>query len=101
MQKNDVMKPLEFGRDATEISETFITSLGFNSDRVKLSNPSDVCTKEELHQSFLQCAKKFEQCGNFIFYFAGHGFECKASRCILVPADFNNEDENLEFQGMT
>ena len=48
------------GRDATEMREAFITSLGFNSDRVKLSmssNPSDVCA---LHQSFSQCAKKVE-----------------------------------------
>lgn len=82
--------------DATEMREAFITSLGFNPDHVKLSissNRYDDCTKEGLRQSFLQCANKVKQYGNFIFYFAGHGFNCKASRCLLVPADFNPEDE--------
>ena len=84
-------------KDATEIREAFIYQLGLNADRVELSIASrhrddDDCTKNGLRTSFLQCAKKVGKNGNFIFYFAGHGYEL-GERCILAPVDFARKEE--------
>ena len=82
--------------DATEISKALVHILGFNPNQVKLSissNPADTCTKEGLRISFMEYAKKVEPYGNFIFYFAGRGFECEG-RCLLVPSNFDNEEKS-------
>ena len=78
-------------RDATEMQRTFLTTLGLNPKQVKVSTASNVCddcTKKGLRDSFIKCAGKVKENGNFIFYFAGHGYEWH-DRCILSPADFN------------
>ena len=88
-------------RDVTEISETFRTILGLNSDQIKVSKASNVnddCTKEGLRDSFTTCAKRVEENGNFIFYFAGHGYGCH-NRCILSPADYNSRDVKSGISG--
>ena len=80
-------------RDVTEISDTFRSILGLNSDQIKVSkasNENDDCTKKGLRDSFITCAKRVEENGNFIFYFAGHGAVCD-NRCILSPADFKRD----------
>ena len=80
-------------RDVTEISDTFRTILGLNLDQIKVSKASNVnddCTKEGLRDSFTTCAKRVEENGNFILYFAGHGYVCD-NRCILSPADFKRD----------
>ena len=82
--------------DAKEIYKTFTTNLGLNCDQVKISiasNEHDDCTKEGLRASFVEYAEKVEENGNFIFYFAGHGFEW-GDRCVLAPADFDKKGES-------
>lgn len=77
--------------DVSEMAETLRTVLGLNCDQIKVSKASNVnddCTKEGLRDTFQTCAKMVEQNGNFIFYFAGHGYECGGG-CILSPVGFN------------
>ena len=88
-------------RDATEMQRTFLTTLGLNSEQVKVStasNACDDCTKKGLRDSFIKCAGNVKENGNFIFYFAGHGYEWH-DRCILSPADFNKRDVNSGISG--
>ena len=82
--------------DAKQMSTAFIDNLGLTCDQVKTSiasNVSDDCTKEGLRASFLACAETVGESGNFIFYFAGHGFEWR-NRCVLMPADFDKKGES-------
>ena len=82
--------------DAIQMSIAFVNNLGLTNEQVKISiasNESDDCTKHGLHTSFLACAEKVGENGNFIFYFAGHGFEWR-NRCVLMPADFNKKGES-------
>ena len=88
-------------RDVTEISDTFRTILGLNSDQIKVSkalNVNDDCTKKGLRDSFITCANRVEENSNFIFYSAGHGNEYH-NGCILSPADFNRRDVNSGISG--
>ena len=88
-------------RDATEMQRTFLTTLGLNPEQIKVStasNACDDCTKKGLRDSFIKCAGKVKENGNFIFYFAGHGYELH-DRCILSPADFNKQDVSSGISG--
>lgn len=85
--------------DAIEMEKMFTSELGLKSDRVKLSIATwnyEECTKESLHVSFTESAKKVEEKGNFIFYYAGHAFESAkesaGSECILSTANFSKSD---------
>ena len=86
-------RELTIKEDATGMRAAFISSLGFNPDQVKLSISSDMpdrCTKAGLRASFLECIKKVEHTGIFIFYYAGHGYEWEG-RCLLTPGDFASD----------
>ena len=88
--------------DVKEMSTVLYTGLGLNPNQVKVSLASvDGCmrtSKKGLRSSFIECAKKVKENGNFIFYFAGHGYEC-GDRCILSPTDFNKEHINSGISG--
>ena len=76
--------------DARDMSAAFINYLGLNRDQVYIRIASDKlgdCTKQALHTSFVECAKKVKENGTFIFYFAGHGKEFR-ERCVLTTSDF-------------
>ena len=88
--------------DVKEMSTVLCTGLGLNPNQVKVSLASvNGCmrtSKKGLRASFIECAKKVKENGNFIFYFAGHGYEC-GDRCILSPTDFNKEHINSGISG--
>ena len=51
-----------------------------------------IAQKKACTLRFWSMLKSFKN-GNFIFYFAGYGFEWH-DRCVLVPADFNKKGES-------
>lgn len=89
-------------RDAQAMGEAFSTHLGLDFDEVKVRKSSaqpDDCTKKGIGTLFLESAKKVQQGGIFIFYFAGHGILI-GDRCVLAPADFaGKEDLNSGISG--
>ena len=90
MQAEETIK-----KDATEMRVALITKLNLKAEKVKISiasNRND-CTRDGLLKSFSECAQQVEENGNFIFYFAGHGYELH-NRCMLVPTDFVRSAEN-------
>ena len=88
--------------DVKEMYTVLCSELGLSPNQVKVSLASvDGCmrtSKKGLRASFIECAKKVKENGNFIFYFAGHGYEC-GDRCILSPTDFNKENVNSGISG--
>ena len=91
MQAEETIK-----KDATEMRVALITKLNLKAEKVKISvasNRNHDCTRDGLLKSFSECAQQVEENGNFIFYFAGHGYELK-NRCILAPTDFVKSAEN-------
>ena len=89
-------------RDAQAMGEAFTTYLELNFDEVKVrkssAQPGD-CTKKGMGTLFVESAKKVQEGGIFIFYFAGHGILI-GNRCVLAPADFaGKEDLNSGISG--
>ena len=89
-------------RDAQAMGEAFNTHLGLDFDEVKVRKSSaqpDDCTKKGMGTLFVESAKKVQEGGIFIFYFAGHGI-LVGNRCVLAPADFaGKEDLNSGISG--
>ena len=89
-------------RDAKDMGEALVTSMGFNRDQVKVcvssAQPND-CTKRGVNILLVESAKAVEEGGILIFYFAGHGIMV-GNRCVLAPADFaGKEDLNSGISG--
>ena len=101
---NYVAKSLKdtVARDAESMGEAFNTHLGLDFDEVKVRKSSaqpDDCTKKGVGTLFVESAKKVQEGGIFIFYFAGHGI-LVGNRCVLAPADFaGKEDLNSGISG--
>ena len=76
--------------DSKDMGETFVTNFGIKREQVKVYTSSaqpDQCSKAGIRTLFMQTARKAEEDGIFIFYFAGHGYLVK-KQCILAPSDF-------------
>ena len=65
------------------------------------SSNRDDCTKASISNMFINSAKKVQEGGIFVFYFAGHGCLIEQSnKCILAPANFAGiEDLNTGISG--
>ena len=79
------------------MSKAITNHLGLYLDQVEVrkssAQPSD-CTKKGISTLFVEIARKAQEGGIFIFYFAGHGILVR-ERCVLAPADFAGR-ENLD-----
>lgn len=91
----------QIAADARSMREAFISKLKLHEDKVKISiasNSEDGCTKQGLRASFLKIAALAESNGNFIFYFAGHGFGVN-EKYVLAPSDYADGTESTGILG--
>lgn len=87
--------------DARSMREAFISKLNLHDDKVNVSiasNSADDCTKQGLRASFLNIATLAKSNGNFIFYFAGHGFRVNG-KYVIAPSDYADGTESAGILG--
>ena len=84
--------------DATAIKVAFANYLNPNKVKVSISSSEYMkCKKDQLRDSFIETAKMVEEDGNFIFYYAGHGFTFEDTvSCILGTSDYNPSKKESE-----